>query len=93
MQDFNLYFGLGVGHILTWDALDHILFVTALCLRYRFPDWKKVAIMVTAFTIGHSITLALSVFGLIKVPVAIIEFLIPLTIAGTAINNLFFKPG
>jgi HupE / UreJ protein len=93
MQDFNLYFGLGVGHILTWDALDHILFVTALCLRYRFPDWKKVAIMVTAFTIGHSITLALSVFGLITIPVALIEFLIPLTIAGTAINNLLFKAG
>jgi HupE / UreJ protein len=93
MQDFNLYFGLGVEHILTWDALDHILFVTALCLRYRFPDWKKVAIMVTAFTVGHSITLALSVFGWINIPVAIIEFMIPLTIAGTAMNNLFIKPG
>lgn len=92
MQDFNLYFGLGVGHILTWDALDHILFVTALCLRYRFTDWKKVAIMVTAFTIGHSITLALSVFGWVKLPVAVIEFLIPLTIAGTAANNLAVKP-
>ncbi|KIC93377.1 HupE/UreJ family protein [Flavihumibacter solisilvae] len=92
MQDFNLYFGLGVEHILTWDALDHILFVTALCLRYKFSDWKKVAVLVTAFTIGHSITLILSVLGYVSVPVAWIEFLIPLTIAGTALNNLFFKP-
>lgn len=93
MQDFNLYFGLGVEHILTWDALDHILFVTALCLRYRFSDWKKVAILVTAFTIGHSLTLILSVFGYIAVAVPWIEFLIALTIAGTALNNLFFKAG
>ncbi|WP_290791979.1 HupE/UreJ family protein [Flavihumibacter sp. UBA7668] len=93
MQDFNLYFGLGVEHILTWDALDHILFVTALCLRYRFADWKKVAIMVTAFTIGHSATLVLSVLGYVSVSVPWIEFLIALTIAGTAMNNLFFKGG
>ncbi len=91
MQDFNLYFGLGVEHILTWDALDHILFVTALCLRYGWRDWKKVAILVTAFTIGHSITLVLSVTGHIKVAVTWIEFLIPLTIAATAVNNLFFR--
>lgn len=93
MQDFNLYFGLGIEHILTWDALDHILFVTALCLRYRLADWKKVAILVTAFTIGHSLTLVLSVLGYITVAVPWIEFLIALTIAGTALNNLLYKPG
>lgn len=92
MQDFNLYFGLGVDHILTWDALDHILFVTALCLRYRFTDWKKVAIMVTAFTVGHSVTLVLSVLGYVHVSVPWIEFLIALTIAGTALSNLLYKP-
>ena len=88
MQDFNLYFGLGVEHILSWDALDHILFVAALCLRYSWRDWKKVAILVTAFTIGHSLTLVLSVTGHIHMDVAWIEFLIPLTIAATAANNL-----
>lgn len=93
MADFNLYFGLGIEHILTWDALDHILFVSALCLRYRFTDWRKVAIMVTAFTIGHSITLVLSVLGYFKMPVDWIEFMIPLTIAGTALNNLFYQSG
>lgn len=93
MQDFNLYFGLGVEHILTWDALDHILFITALCLRYRIQDWKKIFILVTSFTIGHSITLVLSVLGHVKMDVEWIEFLIPLTIAGTALSNLFYKPG
>lgn len=92
MQEFNLYFGLGVEHILSWSALDHILFVSALCLRYQFKDWRKVAILVTAFTIGHSITLALSVFGIIQLVVAWIEFAIPLTIAATALNNLMTKP-
>jgi hypothetical protein len=88
MQEFKLYFGLGTGHILTWDALDHLLFVTALCLRYLVKDWKKVVVLVTAFTIGHSITLALSATGYIHFPTRWIEFLIPLTIVATAFNNL-----
>jgi len=88
MQDFNLYFRLGTEHILTWEALDHILFVTALCLRYLLKDWKKVIVLVTAFTLGHSITLALSALGWIHFPVKWIEFFIPITIILTAINNL-----
>lgn len=88
MTDFNLYFGLGTQHILTWEALDHLLFIAALCLRYDWAAWKKVAIMVTAFTIGHSVTLALTALHLISVPIRWIEFLIPLTIAFTAISNL-----
>jgi hydrogenase/urease accessory protein HupE len=92
MQDFNLYFRLGNEHILTWEALDHILFVTALCLRYVLRDWKKVVVLVTAFTIGHSATLALSALGLIHVPTRWIEFLIPVTIVVTALNNFLLKP-
>ncbi len=88
MNDFRLYFGLGTDHILTPEALDHILFVAALCLRYGWKDWKKVAVLVTAFTIGHSITLALSALNFVSAPTAWIEFLIPLTIAFTAINNI-----
>ena len=88
MQDFKLYFGLGTEHILTWEALDHILFVAALCLRYLLKDWKKVVILVTAFTIGHSVTLALSAMGAVHVATRWIEFLIPLTIVITALNNL-----
>jgi len=93
MQDFNLYFGIGTGHILTWEAMDHILFVAALCLRYLIKDWKKVVILVTAFTIGHSITLALSALGLVHFATRWIEFLIPLTIIATAINNLLQRTG
>ncbi len=91
MSDFRLYFGLGIDHILTWAAMDHILFVAALCLRYLWKDWKKVAVLVTAFTIGHSITLALSALNYVQVPAKWVEFLIPLTIAVTAINNLLQK--
>jgi hypothetical protein len=89
MQEFNLYFRLGTEHILTWEALDHILFVAALCLRYLLTDWKKLLVLVTAFTLGHSITLALSALGLVHFSTKWIEFLIPLTIVATAINNLF----
>jgi predicted neutral ceramidase superfamily lipid hydrolase len=88
MQDFKLYFGIGTQHILTWEAMDHILFVAALCLRYLVNDWKKVVVLVTAFTIGHSTTLALSALELVHVNTRWIEFLIPLTILATAINNL-----
>jgi hypothetical protein len=88
MQDFTIYFQLGVEHILTPDALDHILFVTALCLRYLWQDWKKVVVLVTAFTIGHSLTLALSALSYIQVNATWIEFLIPLTIAATCVNNI-----
>lgn len=88
MQDFWLYFQLGREHIADWQGYDHILFVTALCLRYMLKDWKKVLILVTAFTIGHSITLALSVFNVINIPSAWIEFLIPVTIVITALSNL-----
>lgn len=91
MNDFKLYFGLGVDHILTWEAMDHILFVAALCLRYQWTDWKKVAVLVTAFTIGHSITLALSALNYVHVSTKWIEFLIPLTIVATALNNLVQK--
>ena len=88
MEEFNLYFGIGIHHILTWEAMDHILFVAALCLRYLVRDWRKVIVLVTAFTIGHSITLALSALGLVHINTRWIEFLIPITIVATAINNL-----
>jgi hypothetical protein len=88
MEDFTLYFNLGVEHILTWDAMDHILFVTALCLRYMWKDWKRVVILVTAFTIGHSVTLALSALNVLNFPTDWIEFFIPLTIAATCVNNI-----
>ena len=91
MNDFGLYFEIGYKHIADWKALDHILFVMALTIRYQFSDWRKLLILVTAFTIGHSITLALSVFNLVQYSVKWIEFLIPVTIVITAISNVFVK--
>ena len=91
MQDFPLYFQLGWQHILDWQGYDHILFVIALCGMYTIADWKKVLILVTAFTIGHSITLALSIFKVISVNTPLIEFLIPVTILITAISNIISK--
>jgi hypothetical protein len=90
MSVFRLYFDLGKDHILDYmNGYDHILFVIALCAVYISRDWKKVLILTTAFTIGHSITLALSVLRIVEVKAELIEFLIPLTIFITAVSNLF----
>jgi hypothetical protein len=91
MQDFSLYFELGWQHILDWQGYDHILFVAALCGVYLIADWKKILVLVTAFTIGHSITLALSVFHQILISSKWIEFLIPITILITAFVNIARK--
>jgi len=91
LSEFYLYFSLGLQHILDFGGYDHILFVTVLCGIYLLGDWKQVLILVTAFTIGHSITLALSVFDRIKVNSPLIEFLIPLTILLTAFSNIINK--
>jgi len=92
MSEFALYFGLGKDHILDYvNGYDHILFVLALCAIYMMRDWKKILILVTAFTIGHSITLALATLHIISVATDVIEFLIPLTIFITAVSNLFRK--
>ena len=91
MNDFQLFFEIGFKHIADWRGIDHILFVMALCLRYQFADWRKILILVTAFTIGHSITLALSVFNVVQYSVKWIEFLIPVTIVITAISNVFVR--
>ncbi len=93
MDQFKLYFQLGYEHIIDINGLDHILFVVALCAIYLAQDWKKVLILVTAFTIGHSITLALSTFELVNFRTDLIEFLIPVTIFITALSNLFRKEG
>jgi len=91
MQDFWLYFQLGRDHIADWKGYDHILFVIALSLRYLLKDWKKVLVLVTAFTIGHSITLALSVLDYVSIPSRWVEFLIPVTIFITALSNVWQK--
>ncbi len=88
MGDFALYFRLGLEHITDWAAYDHMLFLVALIAGYSWFRWRAIALIVTAFTIGHSITLALSVLGILQFPSNMIEFAIPLTIFLTAAYTL-----
>ncbi|UCS94298.1 HupE/UreJ family protein [Echinicola marina] len=88
MNQFQAYFKLGMDHILDLKGFDHILFIIALCAIYLLRDWKKILILVTAFTIGHSITLALATLNIFTVKANLIEFLIPVTIAVTAFFNI-----
>lgn len=92
MSDFGIYFGMGKDHILDYiNGYDHILFVVALTAIYLMRDWRRILILVTAFTIGHSVTLALATLQIITVRTDLVEFLIPLTIFVTAFSNLFRK--
>ena len=91
MSEFRLYIDLGLFHILDFSGYDHMIFVIAISAIYMLNDWRKVLVLITAFTIGHSITLALATLELIEYDVALIEFLIPLTILITALANLFTR--
>ncbi|MDR1864130.1 MAG: HupE/UreJ family protein [Bacteroidales bacterium] len=91
---FQIYLKLGMDHIADIHAYDHILFVAMLCAVYTFRQWKTVLILVTAFTVGHSVTLALATLHLMRVPSVWVEFLIPVTIFFTALGNIISdKPG
>ena len=83
-----MYTELGFDHILDPKGYDHILFVVALCALYVYKDWKRVLILVTAFTIGHSLTLALSTLKIISISKDLVEFLIPITIVLTCVYNI-----
>lgn len=90
MQDFIFYLELGLNHVLDFAAYDHILFLIALALPFGFKSWKKVVLLATIFTITHCISLFLSVYEILIMDVSWIEFLIPVTIFGTAIFNLIY---
>lgn len=92
LPDFWFNFQLGIDHILDPNGYDHILFVLALCVVYNFREWKQVAWLVTAFTLGHSLTLALATFRIVNVPSDWIEFLIPITIIFTCFLNFTNQP-
>ena len=91
MNDLAFYFKEGWHHIISLNALDHQLFIIALSAIYLLKDWKQVLVLVTAFTIGHSITLALSIYNVAHANEKWVEFLIPCTIIITAIFNLTKK--
>jgi hypothetical protein len=89
MSEFWIYFQIGLKHVLNIHAYDHVLFLVALAVPFSFSDWKRLILLVTLFTIGHTIALVLSVFEIIAIKVNVVELLIPITILITALFNLF----
>ena len=91
MSELLAFASLGFQHITDPRGADHIVFLLALAAIYRFKDWRECVWVVTAFTVGHSVTLALAVTGTLDLPAALIEFLIPVTIVVTAVENLLVR--
>ncbi len=89
MSQFWLYFKLGLEHVLDIHAYDHVMFLIALMIPYAFKDWKRVFLLVSLFTLGHTLSLILSVFGTVFIAPKYVEFLIPITILITALFHLF----
>ena len=89
MSEFWLYFKLGLHHVLDINGYDHVLFLIALMVPYAFKDWTRVLLLVTLFTVGHTLSLILSVFGVVYINPTLVEFLIPITILVTAVFHLF----
>nr|WP_315145371.1 HupE/UreJ family protein [uncultured Flavobacterium sp.] len=89
MSEFWIFFEKGLRHILNLYAYDHILFLIALSIPYAFKDWKRLLILVTIFTVGHTLALLLAVFGVVIIKTNLVDFLIPITILIVAFFNLF----
>lgn len=88
MHNFYIWFTTGISHIINWEAYDHVLFLFALCSIYTFSQWKKMLVLITAFTLGHSLTLALSVLHVFTLNTSLVEFLIAVTIVITCLYNI-----
>lgn len=88
MDQFKLYFELGLTHVLNFNGYDHVLFLVVLAAPYLVSNWKKVLFLVTVFTVGHSVSLVLSSYQVISVNSGLVEFVIPITIAITALYNI-----
>lgn len=88
MSELLVFVELGIRHILDLRALDHVLFLLALAAIYRVRDWRESLWVVSSFTLGHSLTLALAVTGMLALPMSLIEFLIPVTIVATCVENI-----
>jgi len=91
VSEFWAFFQIGFRHIVAWDAADHILFLLALAAIYRGRDWRAALMVISAFTVGHSITLLLAVTDVLVLPTRLVEFLIPVTIVATGIENLLMR--
>jgi len=89
LNDFWFNIQYGMNHVLDINAYDHVLFLIVLTVPYLFKDWKRVFLLVSVFTIGHTGSLVLSAYGVVSVNANLIEFLIPLTILIMALYNVF----
>ena len=89
MNDFWLWFTTGFYHIIDWNGYDHICYIICLTVLFPLQEWRRLLILVTAFTLGHSLTLALSTLHIISPPQKIIECLIPITILSSCIYNMY----
>ena len=89
MSEFWIYFNIGLKHVLDFNAYDHVLFLIALMVPYAFKDWRNIFVLVSLFTLGHTLSLLLSVYGIVQIQAILVEFLIPITILITAIFHLF----
>ena len=88
MSDFSFYLELGLFHVLDWKAYDHLLFLVALSIPFSFRQFKTVFWLVTFFTLGHTVSLFISVYEIIRPPANLIEILIPITIIVTGVSNI-----
>lgn len=89
LDDFLFNVEYGVNHVLDIKAYDHVLFLIVLTISYLFKDWKRVFLLVSTFTLGHTLSLILAAYGVVRVHAALIEFLIPVTILMVAVFNIF----
>ena len=88
MSDFWFYFKIGLDHVLDYTAYDHVLFLIVLSVPYVFKDWRRVLLMVTLFTLGHTTSLLLAVYGVVRINRGLVEWLIPVTIFIAALYNV-----
>jgi hypothetical protein len=86
---FLKFLELGLYHIVSFSSYDHILFLVVLSVPYVFKDWKRLLILVSFFTLGHTLSLLLGVYGIINLKVNVVEWLIPFTIILMALYNVF----
>src|SRR5262245_52683302 len=91
MSELWAFLRIGFHHIVALDAADHIFFLLALAAIYRGRNWRSALWVITAFSIGHTITLALAIADLVPIPSRVIEFLIPVTIVLTGVENLVLR--
>lgn len=89
LENFWFHVEYGINHVLDINAYDHVLFLIGLTAPYAFKDWKRVLLLVSMFTLGHTLSLVLAAYGIVSVNASLVEFLIPITILIVALYNVF----